>query len=608
MPAKSQFSELDFFTIKEELKNFLKGQDKFLDYDFEGSNISVLLDLLAQNTFQNNFYTNMAYNEMFMDTAQLRNSLVSHAKELNYLPRSRRASRTQLLIELTNIDQVYDRRPPFVIIPAYTNIIGQKNGRRFVFSSDEDYAIAPDSTGAYCRSDIFAYEGSVKTENFVVTGDPNQTFTISNKNVDTNSISVKVRINTDLNSSKTAYKFKENLFGVSTEDKVFYLEPAQDDKYTIVFGKNVFGSQPPVNSVVEVTYRVTSGALANGINQFRIDGIEGVRLDGSEVTVNVNIITVAASEGGTEAEDNESIRFFAPKSLTAQERAVTESDYVTLLKNRFPEIQTVSVYGGEEADPPQFGRVIVSVDVNNAQGASERSKVAFANYLKERSPLSIEPTVISAQFMNLYLETTVYYNMSKSNLSTSNIRQQVTDSITSYSDTYLNEFGKTLRYSKLVGAIDDSDENIVSNQTSVKAIIEIEPDTTKRNYTVNFKNQLEYDYLNTSDLSVYKPAIISSTFNYGGDIAYIQDDGAGNMQVLKYSTASASFVYLNRTAGTIDYNSGKVILSSFFVDEDLGSTVKIYANVKSKDIVTPKERILSIRAEDINLKVLGIKA
>lgn len=603
MPAKSQFSELDFFTIKEELKNFLKGQDRFLDYDFEGSNMSVLLDLLAQNTFQNNFYTNMAYNEMFLDTAQLRNSLISHAKELNYLPRSRRAARAQLLIELTNVDQVYDRRPPFIMIPAYTEIVGQKNGNRFIFSSDEDYAITPDSTGAYCRSDIFVYEGSVKTENFVVTGDPNQRFVISNVNVDTNSIRVKVRINTDITSSKTTYKFKENLFGVLQDERVFYIQPALDNKYEIVFGKDIFGKQPTVNSVIEVTYRVTNGDAANGINQFKIDGIEF-----GNVTTAANIITVAAAEGGTEQEDNESIRFFAPKSLAAQERAVTESDYVTLLKNRFPEIQTVAVYGGEEADPPQFGRVIVAVDVNNAQGASERSKVEFANYLKERSPLSIEPRVVSAQFMNLYLETTVYYNMAKSNLSTSNVRESVINTITDYSNTYLNEFGKTFRYSKLVGAIDDGDENIVSNQTNVKAIIEIEPDTTARNYTVNFKNQLEYDYLNSSNLSIYKPAITSSTFNYNGNVAYMQDDGNGNIQILKYSTASASFVYLNRSAGTIDYTNGKVILSGFFVDESIGSIVKIYANVKAKDIITPKERILSIRAEDINLKVLGIKA
>jgi hypothetical protein len=210
--------------------------------------------------------------------------------------------------------------------------------------------------------------------------------------------------------------------------------------------------------------------------------------------------------------------------------------------------------------------------------------------------------------MNLYLETTVYYNMAKSSLSTSNIREQVTNTITNFSDTYLNEFGTTFRYSKLIGAIDDSDENIVSNQTDIKAIIEIEPDTTARNYTVNFKNQLEYDYLNTSDLSVYKPAIISSTFNYGGDTAYIQDDGAGNLQILKYSTANASFVYLNRSAGTIDYSTGKAILSGFFIDEDIGTRVKMYAKIKAKDILTPKERILSIRAEDINLKVLGIKA
>ena len=604
MPDKSQFTELDFFTIKEELKNYLKGQNRFLDYDFEGSNMSVVLDILSQNTFLNNFYTNMAFSEMFLDTAQLRNSLISHAKELNYLPRSRRAPRAKLLVELINIDQFYgnNNRPSYIIIPQYTVFSGKKNGVSYTFSTDEQYIIAPDSTGAYCRSDVFVYEGSVQTENFLVTG-PEQKFILSNDNVDTSSIKVKVRQNTNLTSNKEEYKFKESLFGARPDDKFFYLEADLDDKYQIVFGRDIFGKNPAVNSVVEISYRITNGELANGINTFSTSPLLGP----DDSPIPAQVLTVAASEGGSEKESIESIRFYAPKSLAAQERAVTERDYEVLLKNRFPEIQTVAVYGGEEADPPQFGRVIVSVDVFNAQGASETSKVQFANFLKERSPLSIEPIVVSAQFMHLYVTTNVYYNTTKGPLSISDVRKKVIDTLKTYSDDNLNEFGKTVNFSKLTTAIDDADVNILSNETQLKALIEFSPDVSPKNYTILFKNELAYDYLNSSNVSIYQPAITSSVFDYNGEVAYMQDDGNGNINIVKYSQEISSFVYLNKKAGTIDYTTGKVSLNDFYVDNDLVEIVTLYANVKSKNIKTPKERIVSIRGTDINLTVLGTR-
>ena len=604
MSDKSSITELDFFGIKEELKTYLRGQSRFQDYDFEGSNMAVLLDILAYNTFKNNFYTNMAMTEMFLDSAQLRNSVVSHAKELNYLPRSIRASRASIMVDFPNIASKFTQLPNFVKIPAYTKFIGRKAGKTFIFTNDDEITIFPDVNNEYCYTGLFVYEGRVLSESFSVTENDKQRFIISNENVDIDSIRVRVKNNNTTSAPSETYTLRDSLFGVNSDDKVYFIQPALDGKYEVQFGQDTFGYQPKPNEVVEVTYRVTQGKDANNINTFSCDDII---FDG--VSLSPTITTVSTSEGGADQESIESIRKFAPKAFQVQDRAITESDYAVLLKSKFPEIQTVSVYGGEELSPPRYGKVIVSVDVQNAEGASENARVAYANYLKERSPLSIEPVITNPLFMHVMVDTTVYLNTNTTSRLPNSVREDVLASILNYSDVDLNEFGDKLRMSRLIGAIDSSETSISSSETFIRAVIDIVPTSTIRasNYVINFKNELEKDHfsllLNKND---YEPAIYSSIFTLNGNAGFLQDNGLGAIQFVTVSNDN-TFNVINRNVGTVNYTTGEVNLVSLLINDYQGSAIKIYANTKSKNILAPKERILSIRAQDVKLKVLGIR-
>ena len=587
-------TELDFNEIKTSLKNYLKSQSRFLDYDFEGSNINVLLDVLAYNTYQNNFYTNMALSEMFLDSAQLRNSVVSHAKELNYIPRSKTSARAKINLALT----VAAPFPNTITIPAKTRFIARCGNRTFSFYNQSAEVITPLNN----RFEFFGlevYEGRYVTEVFQVAGASTQRYILSNADIDIDSIKVTVK-QTASDPTSVEYIYKQNIFGVTDTDPVFYIQPADDDKYEITFGRNRFGLSPSNGNVIIVEYRITAGAEANGVTSFAVEG----PISGYTTTVTLN----AKSSGGADAEDIESIRYFAPKSIQVQDRAVTESDYEILLKNRFPEIQAVSIYGGEEATPPQYGRVIIAVDVQNATGVSENDKTKYYNYLKDRSPIGIEPIIVSPQFMYFDINSQVNYNINLTDQSAAQIRAKVLASILNYNNTNLSDFKKTFRDSKFARAIDDSDPSIISNETEVLAIIPLNPILNVNNsYDISFRNTLTSEHRLVSDepISLYKSAIKSSTFTYNGSNAFIVDNGVGVLQIIK--TTSNGFVYLNRNIGSVNYATGRVIIRNLNLSAYSGSELKIYGRTDLRDIVAPKTRIITIREEDIRINVTGVK-
>ena len=593
MPDNISITELDFFAAKDALKNYLKGQTQFRDYDFDGSNMNVLLDVMSYNTYMNNFYTNMAYSEMFLDTAQTRQSAISHAKELNYLPRSCISSAARVQIDISPNDA-----PSFIIIPKGTKFTGRTGNTAYTFSTDRSYTVTQ-VDGLYCVSNISIYEGKLVTEYYTATSGTTQRFILNNTDVDTSSISVAVRASAAAGAVSTEFTRKDSIFGVISTDPVFYIQPTDSDSYEITFGKDVFGKQPVVNNVIEVSYRISSKTAPNGIRTFTSENIAGYP---------VTITTIAKSDGGTDRESIESIRFFAPKSIQIQDRAVTESDYEIILKNQFPEIQAISVYGGEELTPPRYGRVVVAVDVQNAEGVSENNKNAYYTYLKERCPIGIEPIVISPEFMFLNVDAKVYYNTKTTTASESDIRVAAKAAIVAYSTNNLSDFRKTFRFSKLGYDIDKSNANILSNDTEVLAIIPINPVlNTATSYTLNFKNILITDHLltNNESLTDHKPAIKSSQFTYNGKTAFIQDNGAGVLQILR--TTSTGFVYLNRNIGSVNYVTGQIIITNLSVSAFIGAEIKIYGRTASKDIAAPKDRIITIREQDINITVYGVR-
>jgi len=586
--AGTIISELDFNQIKSQLKTFLQGQTQFADYDYDGSNMSVLLDILAYNTFQNSFYTNMALGEMFLDSAQLRSSIVSHAKELNYLPRSYRSSTAKVTLSFTPSDN-----PAFITVPKYTKFTTSVDGVSYTFSTDQVY-IATQINSAYSIPNVFIYEGRIEKEYFDVAAATK--YILSNKRVDTNSIVVNVYASSAANAAVENYVFKPNLFDVGSNDKVFYLQPAEQERYEIVFGNGVFGREPQTGEVVEVIYRIATGEEPNGATKFTATA----NIGGYPVTVT----TQAASLGGAEQESLESIKFYAPKSIQIQDRAVTESDYENLLKGNFSEIQAVSVQGGEELNPPQYGKVMVYVDLTDAEGVSDGAKEKYRKFLKDRTPLAIDPIVLSPGFLYVALDTRVFYNTKTSSASPSAIESIVRTAIQTYDDAYLSDFKKNARQSRISRAIDDCDTSIVSNDTELRMVIDFIPSLgINSSITADFENHLILDHPLTAgeDITRHKPAVKTSNFTYNNLTAYIQDNGNGVLEVL--TNTSDGFRVLNGNIGTVDYTTGRVVIRNLNVTAFSGSAVKIYARPESQDILGPASKIISIRDVDVTVTV-----
>jgi hypothetical protein len=595
MAENYQFTELDFGQIKENLKTYLKGQAQFRDYDFEGSNMNVLLDVLAANTFQNNFYRNMVFSEMFMDSAVMRENVASHAKELGYTPGSRSSAMAKLNITFSNVVD----SPNSISIPAGTKFNAQCGNKTFVFSTARTQSVTP-LNGVYSVTDLAVYEGKSIREYYTVDSSSNpQDYIINNENVDIDSIRVYIRDNVNDNSFKREFIKKNSIFGVELNDRIFYLEPYFDNLYKIDFGRNRFGLQPSSGNVIEIEYRVTKGVDANGARNFSpIGNIAGYtpRITNSPVSIN-----------GSDRETIEDIKFFGPKSIQTQERAVTRSDYEVLLRQRFPSIQAISVYGGDELDPPQYGKVYISVDVIGSIGAGDSEIIAFKEYIRDKTPLAIEPVFKAAEFMYTQLAVAVNYSSSVTTKSSGDIESIVRGGIADYSETNLNQFGIALRQSRLVNYIDNLDPSIVSSDMKTKAIIEYAPALNViTNPSFNFGNKLfqPYAFDETIGFSNYTSAITSSKFSINGTLVTLQDNGLGTIMAIA-SGSSATRVF-KRNIGTINYLTGVMKLSNFDVSSYLGNAIKIYATTESKDIIAPKDRLLIIRPTDINVTIASV--
>lgn len=579
----SPVQNLDFFETKSALKTYLSNQTRFADYDFEGSNMNVLLDLLAYNTFYNNYYYNMAISEMFLDSAQERNSMISHAKELNYLPRSRRSAKAVVTFTITATQS-----GNFFIIPKDTKISGKCGNTTFTFLTEKAYTAVTAMTNAssprtFLAQNVEVYQGRLITE----TLDTSNTV-LSNNMIDTRSLYVEV--------NGEEYVYKTDIFGITATDKVFYLQPEEDEKYSLQFGQDKFGKQPTSGDNITAKYRINSAEEANGVTSMTSSGLPGAS--------NVSIVVTTPSNGGLSPETTESIRAFAPKALQVQERAVTKRDYEILLRNRFPNIEAISVYGGDEVDPPQFGKVIISVDVTGGEGAADFEIASFTDYLKDKTPLTIEPVFVPAKFLFIDTVVDVVFDPNITTKSASQIRSEITNAITSYSTSNLADFNKTLRQSRLAATLDAVDNSIISSSIFASPIIQYVPVlSTVTNPAFSYETALvqPYAYDATTGLSGFTPAVRTTKLTIEGTLCTLQDDGAGKMMAVTASTSSVSV--FKRSIGTINYSTGAIKLSNLVVDSYEGSAIKFIANSVAKDVKAPKDRIITIRGEDITVNV-----
>lgn len=572
---------LDFATLRNSLKTYLQSQEVFRDYDFDGSNMAVLLDILAYNTFHNAFYLNMVGNEMFLDSALMRDSIISHAKELNYTPRSNLSSRANVNITITT-----NNGAKGVVIPQYTTFTGRIGSNTFTFSTNTA-TIAISNTNVIVAENVDIYEGLLNSDQFIVdTSNTAQKFILSNPDIDTSSLSVTVV--EDGGSRSYNYQQTYSLFDLTANSQVFFVQGAFNGKYELVFGDNVNGRRPKDGAVVVATYRISTGDIPNNISTFSVDGA----IDGhSNVVVTVN----ENSSGGAFAESTESIRFNAPRHFTTQERCVTADDYEILLLEEFPEILDVSAVGGETLDPPQYGKVAITVALDGITGLPESKQKQFYDFLAPRSPLSITPIFNAADYLYVGVDATVNYNFNATSVDPSYIETLVYNQILSYNTTAIDGFKKTLRYSQLVRVIDLADASIVSNSTDLKMIKRIEPTLgLGQNWSFSFNQALATNIDNI---------VYSDVFVYQNQSVKLMDDGAGTINLVSTSNA---ILY---PVGTVNYSTGQISLTNLLVD--LLTTgyeyLQIFAISKSKDISSIQNVILTIDTNNVNINVNAIR-
>lgn len=600
MAANSSTSvvDLDFSTIKDNLITFLKAQSKLKDYDYTGSNINVILDILAYNTFMQNFYINMVASEMFLDTATLKDSIVSHAKELNYLPRS--ALGAKAIVDVKVVPPITSA-PSSINLDRYTKFNATIAGETYSFFTEDDYIIIPTSAAngstVWQTSNVEIYEGKLTKEFFTVDSVNNYTITLSNADADLTFLRVNVR-ESNTSTSNSDWTQATTLFNVNAVSNVYFVEPAKEDKYSIVFGDGIFGRKPSLGNIVEIIYRISSKDAGNGARTFTCASVDGF--------TNVIVTTVANSLGGFASESVEEIKRNAPKSFQVQERAVTADDFKILTQAKFPEVENILAFGGENLVPPRFGKVILAVDLSNADGLPETKKREIASYLEKRTPVGIDVEVITPEFLFIDTVVDVTYNVAITAAAPVTIKSKAINALLTYANNNINGFEKVWRDSKATAAIDAADTSIVSSQLVTRPFLKLFPDGLITSYKLEFNNKLKKDSILTSTTAVdtYEPAVVSSLFKYGTDpTAFFIDNGEGKLSIA-VSDSSNKFIVLKSNAGTINYDTGLVTILPIAISSYSGQSLKMYARTLSKDFRSIRQTILQLNAEDIRVNVI----
>ena len=567
-------TEVDFADIKSNLKTYLQSQTQFNDYDFEGSNMSVLLDVLSYNTHYNAFYTNMLANEMFLDTAQQRDSVVSRAKELGYITRSARGASANVTITFTGVSNAISE----FALPKNTTFTTSINNRTFTFVTPETNIIK-NISNTFSKA-ITITEGTPVTQEFTVNDASPVKYVIPNENVDTRSIRVTVK-ESSVSSANTIYTQATNIRDVNNQSAVYYLQETHDKQYEILFGTGSLG-KPVVNgNVIQVEYRVCHGIQTNGANTFSIDSLS---VAPSYTSTNLSVNSVA--RGGVEIESVDSIKFNAPRNYKIQNRAVVAKDFERIILNENTNLSSVVAFGGEEAIPAVHGKVYIAIKPQGELIPTATLKDEIKNSIKSRTMLGIDPIIIDPTYLYVIPTITTYYDTLKANIGTSQIQTLVRDSITNYSTNSLEQFGKKLRYSRFVRELDNTNDAVLNNEAEFQMQKRFVPSRTSATLVeLEFHNAIE------------KNSITSTTFTFNNFIAQLDDDGLGNIRMFRFNTEKEQ-VFIDSKAGTIDYTIGKVSLNSFVVSAFDGIEVKVNANPVNKDIVPVREQIIIISSAD----------
>ena len=478
----NQFTNLDFNDLRTQIKDYLRANTDFSDFDFEGSNFSILIDVLAYNSYITAYNTNMQANESFIDSATLRENVVSLARNIGYVPRSKKSAESKISFTV-NTGSLNSRT---VTIKAGIVALGAVESGNYIFSIPSDITTTVDNSGIAYFNDISIYEGTYLTKTFTIDySQPNQKYILDNTDIDTSTIRVSVSL-----TSTEKYSLYDNILNIDKNSKVFLIQEVNDEKYQILFGDNLLGKKPENGSTVLVSYIVTNGKTANGASNFTFSGSI---VDNNAITITSGIsllTTTTSAQNGDDIEALDSIKYLAPRVYASQYRAVTANDYKALIPYLYTNVDSVSAYGGDELDPPQYGKVFISIKPRNGNFLSEIKKNEIRKKLKQYSIAGIRPEIIDLKYLYVELDTTIYYNQSfTANAST--LRNQVINTLNIYSrSTDVNSFGGRFKYSKVNSLIDNTNRAITSNITKVKMRRDLQPAfNTFATYEVCFGNK-----------------------------------------------------------------------------------------------------------------------
>ena len=553
------FSNVDFDQIKTSITDYLRTNSNFTDYDFEGSNLSAIIDTLAYNTYITAYNTNMVTNEVFIDSATLRENVVSLARNIGYIPRPRKAAKANVsfIVDATNTTAVTLTLKAGIVLTT-ANTFG---GNSYTFAIPEDVTVAVDSTGKARFEDLDVYEGTYINQTFTVSSrNPNQKYILPNPGIDTDLIRVVVKDN-ETSSVKDKYQKFDSLFNVNKDSLLFFLQEIEGERYEVIFGDGVFGRKLEEPNYVEASYITSSGPEANGMNQFTYAG-RLVGNDGSSVTGGVSLIyTNQPSAGGSVIESIESVKKYAPQIYASQNRAVTASDFEALVPRIYAEAESVAAYGGEELTPPRYGEVFISVKPFNGVYLSSAVKENIKNELRKFSCAGIITKILDLKYLFLESDSTVYYDTSKAS-SPEFVKNSIVDNIILYSNSsQLNKFGARFKYSKYVGMIDNSQSSITSNITHIYMRRDLEPAlNTYAEYEICYGNRIHIkreDGYNIKSSGFYVSGI--SDCVYMGDLPG-KDLKTGTVFLFKLNSPTQPVV-VKRAIGVIDYVKGEIMLN-----------------------------------------------
>ena len=588
-------SELDFENIKSSLKRFLSNQTQFKDYDFEGSSMAVLLDLLAYNTHYLAYNANFVANEMFMDTAQLRSSVASLAKLVGYTPNSARAPVADLQLVIN------DGTGSTITIPAGTKFSSSIDGLTYTFVTVGDHVVQP-VDGVYTAQSLNVYEGTYVSYNYTNDStDIDQRFLIPSDRVDTTTIKVAVQ-NSASDVTTTTYSKATSITELDSTSKVYFLQEAEDGQYEIYFGDGVIGKKLDDGNIISISYVVTNKTEANGATSFSLSGsISGF----TDVTITVN----SSAQGGAEPESLQSIKTSSANFYASQDRAVTVEDYKSKTKQLYANVQSVSAWGGEDNDVPFYGRVYISILPTSGSNLTESTKSRIITDLKKYSVASVTPVIVDPEITNIILRSSIKFDAGATTKVADAIKSDVITTITNYNANTLQSFDNMFRHSKMTGLIDDTDESILSNVTTVQLRKSFTPTIgSSQKYSVAFSNALYNPH--SGHASEGGGILSSSGFKIDGnttDVFFLDDDGNGNVRRYKMDGSARS--YANATQGTIDYSSGLVEINSLNVSniENIrgaaSTVIEITVKPNSNDIVPIRNQVLEIDVANSSVTV-----